>query len=47
VVLPFHQGDFLVTRIVSATFYLDEFMPEGSLLALRSEIEGAACELVD
>jgi hypothetical protein len=47
VVLPFHQGDFLLTRIVSATFYLDEFHPEGPLHAVRSDVEVLASDLVE
>ncbi|WP_420245444.1 hypothetical protein [Roseiterribacter gracilis] len=47
VVLPFHQGDFLVTRIASATFYLDEFHPAGPLHAMSSEVETPAHDLVE
>jgi hypothetical protein len=46
-VLPFHQGEFLVTRLVAATFYLDEFVPAGALFALSSEIESTEHDLVE
>jgi hypothetical protein len=47
VILPFHQGDFLVTRIASATFYLDEFHPDGPLQAFSSNLETVAQDLVE
>lgn len=46
-VLPFHQGDLVVTRIASATFYLDEFQPEGPLQAMRNDIAPVDFDLVE
>lgn len=47
VFLPFHTGDFLVTRVASATFYLDEFQPDGPLVGFTSEVETVARDLVE